>query len=85
MLRSAVAVYRLNTQRIVDQFLDGSISYEQCISALNSASADFDSQLLGERRPIAINILMSVNSEIVARELQRRKSFDPTRYPRRSV
>ncbi len=52
---SPVAVHRLTTQRIVNRFLEGLISYEECRNALDSAMENFDAQLSGEQRLVAIS------------------------------
>jgi hypothetical protein len=51
---SPVAVHRLTTQRIVNRFLEGLISYEECRNALDSAMENFAAQLSGEQRLVAI-------------------------------
>ena len=65
--------YEGETQNLVERFLGHSLSFPDCIAALDAALADLIPRLKGEQ--IArLRIVMLANNEIVMKELARRES-----------
>lgn len=65
-------MYRCKTQRIVNEFLGDEIALDECTAALAKALADV-ARRVGQEHDVALRILSSINNEIVAKELERRK------------
>lgn len=68
-------VYRRETQKIINRFLDEKLTFPECIAALDQALAHANSRAAHEQT-IALRILMSANNEIVRKEMERRESLD---------
>ena len=67
-------IYRRNTQEIVNRFLnDANIPYIDCMSALDVELANLTVRMHGMESSTAVRILMSVNNEMVAKEMERRR------------
>jgi hypothetical protein len=63
--------YERETQNVVERFLGHTLSFSDCIAALDAALADLIPRLTGEQ--IArLRIVMLANNEIVTKEMERR-------------
>ena len=63
--------YERETDEVVKRFLDGEISFADCIAALDAALADLIPRLKGEQLT-RLRIVMLANNEIVMKEMERR-------------
>jgi len=64
-------LYERETQNVVERFLGHTLSFPDCIAALDAALADLIPRLTGEQ--IArLRIVMLANNEIVMKEIARR-------------
>jgi len=64
-------LYERETQNVVERFLGHTLSFPDCIAALDVALADLIPRLNGEQ--IArLRIVMLANNEIVTKEMARR-------------
>jgi len=64
-------LYERETQNVVERFLGHTLSFPDCIAALDAALADLIPRLTGEQ--IArLRIVMLANNEIVTKEMARR-------------
>jgi len=70
-------VYRRETQRIINRFLDQRLTFYECIAALDAALADATRHASNEQA-VSLRILASANNEIVWKEMNRRESLDQT-------
>lgn len=65
-------IYRRRTGEIVDEFLDGAITFQECMFALDAALVDLGRRTSLQDHSAALRILISANNEIVRKELKRR-------------
>jgi hypothetical protein len=63
--------YKSETREIINRFLGHSLSFPDCIAALDAALANFIPRLTGEHI-IPLRALMLANNDIVMEEMQRR-------------
>ncbi len=70
---SAMEAYERTTRKVIDRFLNKSITFPECIAALDAALAGLISTLTGEQ--IArLRRVMLANNEIVMKEMERRSA-----------
>ena len=69
-------VYRRETQKILNRFLDERLTYSECIAALDAALADATHRATHEQT-VSLRILASASYEIVRNEMDRRESLVP--------
>jgi hypothetical protein len=65
--------YRRETQWILSQFLNNEITLEECTAALNAELANLAPRIR-QACPVALRILITVNDEVVMKEVERRKT-----------
>ena len=71
ILRLAVEVYRRETEKVIKRFLAQTLSFPECISALEAALDDLVPRLRVEQRA-SLRDLILANNEIVTKEMERR-------------
>ena len=64
-------VYREQTREAIERFLDGKLSFPDCIAALDAALADFIPRLTPEEI-IPLRALMFANHDVLMQEMERR-------------
>jgi hypothetical protein len=70
---SAMEAYERTTRKVIDRFLNKSITFPECIAALDAALAGLISTLTGEQIP-RLRRVMLANNEIVMKEMERRRA-----------
>jgi hypothetical protein len=65
-------VYERETQKVIKRFLERSLSFADCIAALDAALASLIPTLTGEQIP-RLRIVMLANNEIVMKQMERRR------------
>ncbi len=63
--------FERRTREVIDLFLNQSINFPECISALDAALAALITSLMGEQIE-RLRIVMLANNEIVMKEMDRR-------------
>ncbi len=64
-------VYERRTREVIELFLRSSLTFPECIAALDAALAGLIPALTGEQIP-RLRIVMLANNEIVMKEMERR-------------
>ena len=64
-------VYKRETEEVIKRFLEGRLSYQRCIAALDATLAGLIPTLTGGQIP-RLRIVMLANNEIVMKEMERR-------------
>ena len=68
-------VYERETREVVERFLGHTLSFPDCIAALDAALAELIPRLTGEQLT-RLRIVMLANNEIVMKEMTRRDAAD---------
>ena len=63
--------YREQTREVIGRFLDGKLSFPDCIAALDAALADLIPRLT-PKLIVPLRTLILANNEIVVKEMERR-------------
>ena len=69
-------VYKSETQKIIKRFLEGRISFPECIAALDAALSGVMPQLITVENLDEVRALMFSNNEIIFAEMERRRQAE---------
>ena len=75
MLQAAMEVYVSETREIIRRFLNYTLSFPECIAALDAALAKLLPRLTGDQIP-RLRAVMMANNAAVTKEMERRGSLD---------